>query len=65
MEQNEDNMGRCTNNADGLPPIPTNWHPNLCHPQHFMPDFLTGTTDPIYPGLEQAPNMLACIPGGI
>ena len=30
----------------------------------FTPDALPGTTLPIYPGLGQAPNMLACIPGG-
>jgi len=30
-----------------------------------MPDALPGTTLPIYPGLGQAPNMLACIPGGL
>jgi len=30
-----------------------------------MPDALPGTTLSIYPGLEQAPNMLACIPGGL
>jgi len=32
---------------------------------HFMLDALVGTTLPIYPGLGQAPNMLACIPGGL
>jgi len=30
-----------------------------------MPDALPGTILPIYPGLGQAPNMLACIPGGL
>jgi len=30
-------------------------------PTIFMPDALPGTTVPIYPGLGQAPNMLACI----
>jgi len=30
-----------------------------------MPDALPGTTLPIYPGLGQAPNMPACIPGGL
>jgi len=30
----------------------------------FMLDALPATTLPIYPGLSQAPNMLACIPGG-
>jgi len=43
-------------------PILTNWHPNLCHPHHFTPDALPGTTLPIYPGLGQAPNMPACNP---
>jgi len=42
-------------------PILTNWRPNLCHPHHFMPDALLGTTLPVYPGLAQAPNMLADI----
>jgi len=31
----------------------------------LMPDALTATTLPIYPGLGQAPNMLACIPSGL
>jgi len=31
----------------------------------FMLDALPDTTLPIYPGLGQAPNMLACIPGGL
>jgi len=31
----------------------------------FMPDALPGTTVPVYPGLGQAPNMLACIPGDL
>jgi len=63
LEQSEDNTGIRINNPDGLPPL-TNWRPNLCHPHHFMPDALSGTTLPIYHGLGQAPNMLACTPGG-
>jgi len=31
----------------------------------FMPDALPATTLPLYPGLGQAPNMLACIPSGM
>jgi len=31
----------------------------------FMPDALPGTTLPIYPGLVQTPNMLACILSGM
>jgi len=34
-------------------------------PTMFMLDALPGTTLPIYPGLGQAPNTLACIPGGL
>jgi len=34
-------------------------------PTIFTPDALPDTTLPIYPGLGQAPNMLACIPGGL
>jgi len=30
-----------------------------------MPDALPATTLAIYPGLGQAPNMLACIPNGL
>jgi len=65
LVQNEDNTGRHTNNTDGLPPIQANWCPHFCHSHHFTPDALPGTTLPIYPGLGQAPNMLACIPGGL
>jgi len=43
-------------------PIQTNWCPHLCHPTIFTPDALPGTTFLIYPGLGQAPIMLACIP---
>jgi len=46
-------------------PIQTNQCPHLCHPTIFMPDSLPDTTLPIYPGLGHAPNMLACIPGGL
>jgi len=34
-------------------------------PPIFTPDALPATTLPIYPGLGQAPNMLACIPSGL
>jgi len=46
-------------------PIQTNWCPHLCHPTIFALDALPGTTLTIYHGLEQAPNMPACIPGGL
>jgi len=35
------------------------------HPPIFTPDALPAATLPIYPGLGQAPNMLACIPSGL
>jgi len=31
----------------------------------FTPDALPAATLPLYPGLGQAPNMLACIPSGV
>ena len=31
----------------------------------FMPDALPAATLPLYPGLGQASNMLACIPSGV
>ena len=46
-------------------PIQTNWCPHLYHPTIFTSNALPGTTLPIYPGLGQASNMLACIPGGL
>jgi len=39
--------------------------PTSTIPTIFMPDALSDTTLPIYPGLGQAPNMLACMPGGL
>jgi len=36
--------------------------PIAATPTIFMSDVLPYTTLPIYPGLEQAPNMLTCIP---
>jgi len=39
--------------------------PTSTIPTIFMPDALPDTTLPIYPGLGQAPNMLACIPSGL
>jgi len=39
--------------------------PTSAIPTIFTQDALRYTTLPIYPGLEQAPSMLACIPGGL
>jgi len=70
LEQNEDNTGRCTNNLNGLPwchPIQTTvtGAPISAIPTIFTQDTLHCTTLPIYPGLGQATNMLAFIPGSL
>jgi len=44
--------------------IQTNWSPISAIPTIFTPNALSGTTLSIYLGLGQAPNMLACKPGG-
>ena len=64
LEQNEDNTGKCTNNLDGLPSRLTGASISAI-PTIFTQDALPYTTLPIYPGLGQAPNMLACIPSGL
>ena len=46
-------------------PIETNWCPISAIPTIFTTDALPGTTLSIYPGLGQAPNMLACIRSGL
>ena len=46
-------------------PIQTNWRPTSAIRTIFTQDALPYTTLPIYPVLGQAPNMLACIPGGL
>jgi len=38
---------------------------HLHHSSIFTLDALPATTVPLYPGLAQAPNMLACIPNGV
>jgi len=39
--------------------------PPSSSPPNFTPDALPATTLPLYPGLGQAPNLLACIPSGV
>jgi len=46
-------------------PILTNWCPTSAIATIFTLDALPGTTLPIYPGLGQAANMLACIPSSL
>jgi len=45
-------------------PIQTNGATTSTIPTIFTLDALPDTTLPIYPGLGQAPDMLACIPSG-
>jgi len=65
LEQNEDNRqmhqpSGWTATTSRLIGAPTSAIPTI-----LMQDALPYTTLPIYPGLGQAPNMLACIPGGL
>jgi len=57
-----DNKGRHTDNPTGRHSIWTNQRPTSISPPIFMRDALPAATLPLYPGLGQAPNMLACIP---
>ena len=61
----EDNRGRRADNPAGYHPIWTNQRPTSIFPPIFIPDTLSAATLPIYTGLGQAPNMLACIPSGL
>jgi len=46
-------------------PIQTNWCPHLCHPDHFYAKCPSLHNPPNLSWLGQAPNMLACIHGGL
>jgi len=59
----EDNRGRRTDHPAGHHSIWTNQWPTSIVPI-FTPDALPDAALPIYPGLGQAPNVLACIPSG-
>jgi len=59
-----DIRGRHTNNPAGRHSIRTNQWPISSSP-FLLPDSLPPATLPIYPGLGQAPNMLACILRGL
>ena len=62
----EDNRGRDADHPAGRHSIRTNQQPtSIISLPIFMPDALPVATLPIYPGLGQAPNMLACIPSGV
>jgi len=60
----EDDTGRNTDHPSGWHSIRTN-PAQPPSPPHFTPDSLPVATLPLYPGLGQAPNMLACIPSGM
>ena len=56
---------RHTDNPAGCHSIRTNQRPTSILPPIFKLDALPAATLPIYPGLGQAPNLLACIPSGV
>jgi len=62
LVQNEDN--RQTHQQSGWTATPSRLigAPICIIPTIFTPNALPGTTLPIYPGLGEAPNMLACTP---
>jgi len=65
MVQGKTNSGRHTDHLAGRRCIWTNQRPTYLHlPPDFTPDALPAATLPLYRGLEQASNMLACIPSG-
>jgi len=59
----EDNRGRHTDHPVGRHSTRTN-QPPTSNIAHFTPDALPAATFPLYPGLGQTPNMLACIANG-
>jgi len=61
----EDYRGRHTEHPNGRHSIWTNQRPTSIIPTVFTPDALPAATLTLYPGLGQAPNMLACIPSGV
>jgi len=56
----EDNRARHTDHLAERHTIRTNQRPTS-----IAPDTLPAATFSLYPGLGQAPNMLACIPSGV
>jgi len=64
LVQNEDSSGH---QQSGWTATPSRLigAPISAIPSFFMLDALPGITLPVYPGLGQAPNMLACIPSGL
>jgi len=59
----EDNRGRHADHPDGHHSIRLISDPPSS--PIFMPDAIPAATLPLYPGLGQAQNMLACIPSGV
>ena len=57
----EDNRSRHIDHPAGCHSIRTNQQPTPI----FTPDALPAATVPLYPGLGQATNKLACIPSGV
>jgi len=65
VQGEDNNLGRRTNNPTGCHPIQSNLCPTSIIRTIFTPDALPAATLPIYPGLGQAPTMLACIASGL
>ena len=61
----EDNRGRHTDHPAGRYSVWINQRPSIIILPIFMPDALPASTLPLYPGLGQAPNILACILNGV
>jgi len=63
----EDNRGRHINHPARCHSSWTNQRPtsSITPPPIFTPDALPAATLPLYPGLEQAPNMLVWLPSGV
>jgi len=61
----EDNRGKHTDHLAGRHSIQTNQQPTSIMPPKSTPDALRAATVPLYPGLGQAPNILACLASGV
>ena len=65
LEQNEEHRQKHQESGWTATPSRLLSAPTSATATIFTQDALPYTTLPIYPGLEQPPNMLACIPGGL
>jgi len=61
----EDNRGRHTDYPDGRHSIQTNPTTHFRNTSIFSSDAVPAIALPLYRGLGQAPNMVACVPSGV